>query len=70
MKHLQNNAIDFIENNIDESFQNTNPIEYQTAKNIESRYNIITEDVLIPSISYTFTYNSSENYKDTDFSFF
>ena len=66
----EDNAIEFIENNIDQSFQNTNPTEYQTAKNIESRYNIITEDVLIPSISYTFTFNNSENYKDSDFSFF
>jgi len=64
------NAIQFIENSIDQNFQNTNPTEYQTAKNIESRYNIITEDVLIPSISYTFTHNNSKNYKDTDFSFF
>jgi len=66
----EGNAIEFIENNINQSFQNTNPTEYQTVKNIESRYNIITEDVLIPSISYTFTFNNSENYKDADFSFF
>ncbi|WP_456378130.1 translocation and assembly module lipoprotein TamL [Lutibacter sp.] len=66
----QENAIDFIKNNINQNFQNTNPVEYQTAKNIESRYTIITEDVLVPSISYTFTFNNSKNYKDSDFSFF
>ena len=66
----EENAITFIETFIDSNFKNTNPTEYQTAKNIEARYNIITEDVLIPSIAYTYTYSNSENYKDTDFSFF
>ncbi len=64
------NAIEFIQTNIDSDFENTNPDEFQTAKNIETRYDIITENVVIPSIAYTFTYNNSKNYKDTDFSFF
>lgn len=64
------NAIRFIETFIDDEFNNSNSSEYQTAKNIEARYDIITEDVLIPATAYTFTYNNSENYKDTDFSFF
>ena len=63
-------AIDFISNNIDASFQSNNPTEFQIAKNIESRYGIITEDVVVPSLAYTFTLNRSENYKDVDFSFF
>jgi hypothetical protein len=66
----QENAIKFIETNIDSDFKNTNSIAYQTAKNIEARYKIITEDALIPSTAYTFTFNNSENYKDTNFSFF
>ena len=63
-------AIDFISNNVDASFQSNNPAEFQIAKNIESRYGIITEDVVVPSLAYTFTLNKSENYKDVDFSFF
>ena len=64
------NALEFIQSNIDSGFENSNPDEYQTAKNIETRHGIITENVIIPSSAYTFTYNNSENYKDTDFSFF
>ena len=64
------NVIEFIDNNIDSSFETSNPTEFKTAQNIRNRYNILTEDALVPSIAYTFTYNNSENYKDTDFSFF
>lgn len=66
----EDTAISFIETYIDTNFETSNETEYKIAKNIEARYNIITEDVVIPSISYTFTYNNSENYKDIDFSFF
>ncbi len=57
-------------NYITTEFEVSNETEFKIAKNIESRYNIITEDVVNPSIAYTFTYNNSENYKDTNFSFF
>ncbi|NLP57348.1 BamA/TamA family outer membrane protein [Lutibacter sp. B1] len=63
-------VIDFINTNIDSDFKASNPQEYKTAQNIKKRYNIITEDVLVPALAYTFTYNNSENYKDTDFSSF
>ena len=63
-------VIDFINANINSDFEVTNPTEFKIAQNIKSRYNIITEDALVPSISYTFTYNNSESYKDIDFSFF
>ncbi|MBP8792447.1 MAG: BamA/TamA family outer membrane protein [Lutibacter sp.] len=66
----ESTAMSFIQNYINTDFETTNETEYKTAKNIEARYNIITEDVLIPSMAYTFTYNNSENYKDNDFSFF
>lgn len=66
----ENSAISFIQNYIDDAFETSNETQYKTAKNIEARYNIITEDVVIPSMAYTFTYNNSENYKDTDFSYF
>jgi outer membrane protein assembly factor BamA len=64
------NVIEFIDTRIDASFEESNPTEYRIVGNIKNRYNIITEDVLVPLIAYTFTYNNSENYKDTDFSFF
>lgn len=67
---LAENVIDFIDNNIDSNFEATNPTEFKIAKNIKNRYNIITEDVLVPISAYTFTYNNSESYKDNDFSFF
>ena len=63
-------AIGFIDTKIDANFEESNPLEYKIIRNIRNRYNIITEDVLVPLMAYTFTYNNSENYKDTDFSFF
>ena len=65
-----NDVIGFIDNKIDANFEESNPTEYKIVRNIRNRYNIITEDVLVPLMAYTFTYNNSENYKDTDFSFF
>jgi outer membrane protein assembly factor BamA len=64
------NAIEFIDTNINSSFEATNPLEFKVAQNVRNRFNIITEDVFVPSVSYTFTYNNSKNYKDIDFSFF
>ncbi len=63
-------TIDFIDTRIDANFEVSNPEEYKIVRDIENRYNIITEDVLVPLMAYTFTYNNSENYKDTNFSFF
>ena len=64
------NVIEFIDTSIDANFEDSNPAEYRIVRNIRNRYNIITEDVLVPLTAYTFTYNNSKNYKDTDFSFF
>lgn len=66
----EHNAIEFIDNNIGFDFELTHPDEFRIAKNIESRYFIITQNEYVPSVAYTFTHNNSENYKDTDFSFF
>jgi len=66
----QDNAIDFIKDEITPEFGQSNPEEYEIAKNIESRYYIITEDVFIPLVAYTFTYNNRESFKDNNFSFF
>ncbi len=65
-----NNVIGFIDSNIDENFEESNPEDYKIVRNIRNRYNIITEDVLVPLMAYTFTYNNADNYKDTNFSFF
>ncbi len=51
-------------------FQLTNPEAYLAAGNVVQRREIITEDVVIPSTSYTFIYKNQENYKDYDFSYF
>ncbi|PHR69780.1 MAG: hypothetical protein COA67_09850 [Lutibacter sp.] len=51
-------------------FQTTNLIEFNNVQNIEKRRNIITQDALVPVISYEYTYNNSKNYKDANFSFF
>jgi len=64
------NAIAFIDQNIDSEFQQSNPVEYQTAQNIKKRHTIITEDFVIPTIAYSYTHNNSESYKDTNFSSF
>ncbi len=66
---IANNFINYV---IDTSngFQTSNPDEFTSVQNIENRRNIITENVLVPVISYQFTYNNSENYKDANFSFF
>lgn len=51
-------------------FQNTNLNEFKSVQNIEKRRNIITEDVLVPVISYEYTYDNSKGYQDANFSFF
>ncbi len=64
------NAISFINSNINTAFNLSNPIAYQTAQNIKKRRSIITEDFVIPTIAYSFNFNNSESYKDTNFSAF
>jgi outer membrane protein assembly factor BamA len=68
---LPNEAISFM-NTVasDNSFQTSNSGEYNTATNILNRYNIITSDFLIPTIAYSYTYNSQSDFKDSNFSFF
>jgi hypothetical protein len=69
--NLPKEAISFmnsLSNNND--FLASNPKEYNISLNILNRYNIITSDFLIPTIAYTFTYNSQSSFKDNNFSFF
>lgn len=54
----------------DNQFEIDNPQEYRDNLNVNNRYNIITSNFIIPTIAYTYTYNSQSNYKDNNFSFF
>ncbi|QTE24519.1 BamA/TamA family outer membrane protein [Polaribacter cellanae] len=54
----------------DSNFATNNPKEYLTLFNIANRYSIITSNFIIPTISYSYTYNSQTNFKDNNFSFF
>jgi outer membrane protein assembly factor BamA len=54
----------------DNGFHENEPDSYQIVENVLYRYNIITEDILVPSISYSYTYNSQNNFKDNDFHFY
>lgn len=69
--NLPEEAVNFMSSVVnDNSFQNSNPDEFNNTLNILDRYNIITSDFLIPTIAYTYTYNGQSNFKDTNFSFF
>lgn len=64
------NAFQFLNEafaNVD--FQNNNSEDYLKIKNIKKRYAIITEDVLVPTITYQLVYNTQSSFKDTDYSF-
>ena len=66
----ENNPLGFITQVLlDSNFFANEPDSYNIIGNVLYRYLIITEDVLVPSLGYTFTYNTQSNYKDNDFSF-
>lgn len=52
------------------NFENKYPEDYDTVSDVNERYNILTEDVLVPVISYSFVYNSRKNIDDNNFSYF
>jgi len=49
------------------NYKNTNLNEFLTVQKVDERKNILTEDFLVPVISYTYKYNSRENFKDNNF---
>ncbi|TXD46849.1 BamA/TamA family outer membrane protein [Polaribacter sp. IC073] len=51
-------------------FKISNSSDYNTVLNIQNRYNIVTSDFLIPTLAYSYTYNSQIDFKDNNFSFF
>ncbi len=66
------NALGYINFILDpiNSFRLSNPTEYQSVQSVQERRNIITEDVLVPIISYSYTYDNKKNINDNQFSFF
>ncbi len=54
----------------DNGFENTNPDDFDTVTDVDERYNILIEDVMVPLLSYAFVYNSRKNINDNNFSYF
>ena len=54
----------------DTDFRVSNSADYNKVLNIQNRYNIVTSDFLIPTLTYLYTYNSQIDFKDNNFSFF
>ncbi len=52
------------------NFETTNFLEYRTVQRVKERNQIIAEDILVPAITYAFTYSNKENINDYSFSFF
>ena len=50
--------------------QNKYPDEYDIVSDVNERYDILTEDVMVPIIAYSFVYNSRKNIDDNNFSYF
>ncbi|MCK5678363.1 MAG: BamA/TamA family outer membrane protein, partial [Flavobacteriaceae bacterium] len=51
-------------------FEDIYPADYDTVSDVNERYIILTEDVMVPVIAYSFVYNSRKNIKDNNFSYF
>ena len=67
------NALKYIEYVLDNDeidFAVTNPKEYAVINNVRKQREILIEDVLVPVISYAYSYNNRENFKDNSFSTF
>lgn len=50
--------------------KNSNPKEYNFINNIDKQREILVEDVLVPVMSYQYSYNNRKNFKDNSFSTF
>ncbi len=51
-------------------FENKYPDDYNTVTDVDERFNILTENVMVPVISYSLAYNSRKNVNDNNFSYF
>jgi len=54
----------------DNTFKASNFQDYLNVQNVNSRRSILIEDVLVPTIGYTFTYQNKEDFNDNNFSYF
>jgi len=52
------------------NFSTTDFDNYKTVQRVKERKNIITEDILVPAMSYSYIYNGKRGLKDNKFSFF
>ncbi len=59
----------FMDNALANTALQQNTADYLKLRNIKKRYNIITEDILIPMITYQIIYNTQINYSDHNFSY-
>jgi len=66
------NYIDYILHPTDPllDFETTNELEFLKVQKVNERKDILIEDVLVPVISYTFSYNNREDFNDNSFSTF
>jgi outer membrane protein assembly factor BamA len=46
------------------------PDEYDIVSDVNERYDILTEDIMVPVIAYSLIYNSRKNIDDNNFSYF
>ena len=51
------------------NYVTTNFDDFKTVQQIKERKDIITEDILVPVISYSYTYNGKKSFTDKQFSF-
>ena len=52
------------------NFETTNPTEYLTVRRVKERQDIIAEDVLVPTMTYSYIFSNKESFNDNNFSFF
>ncbi|MDH3322912.1 MAG: outer membrane protein assembly factor [Flavobacteriaceae bacterium] len=64
--------LDFIDFTLDpvNDFENQYPEDYDIVSDVNERRDILIENVMVPVIAYSFVYNSRENVKDSNFSYF
>ncbi|RPD96724.1 hypothetical protein EGM88_10215 [Aureibaculum marinum] len=53
-----------------QGFSASNPTEFEAAQDVAERRSILTEDVLVPVMSYTYNYTNREGFSDNTFSGF
>lgn len=66
-----NEATNYIEYVLENpQIKNSKPKEYNFINNINEQRRILVEDVLVPVMSYQYSYNNRKNFKDNSFSTF